>query len=101
MKQVKLVVKNHVFLGSAIVRDSEGTLKEINLGRLTTIKKMTEKGMEKEFLEVIKNTEMPSEYGLVGIDVRKLDDETYTYTMSQEEFIEKANLEVGEEKPVE
>lgn len=101
MKQLKLVVKNHVFLGSAIVRDSEGNLKEINLGRLETIKKMTEKGMEKEFLEVIKNTEIPSEYELVAIDVRKLDDETYTYTMSQDDFIEKANLEVSEENPTE
>lgn len=101
MKEVKVVVKNHVFTGVAIARDTEGALKEINLGRLATTKKMTEKGMEKEFLNVIENTEIPTEYELVAIDVRKLDDEIYTYKMSIEEFIEKANLEVAEEKPVE
>lgn len=93
MKQVKLVVKNHVFVGSAIVRDSEGTLKEINLGTLGTTKKMSETGMKKEF-EKVMNFE--NDFELVAIDVRKLDDETYTYTMSQDDFIEKANLEVSE-----
>lgn len=89
-RKVKVTVKNHCFKGTAILRNFEtGELREVDLGTLAADKKMSEKGMEKEF---VKLCEVNPVNKIVAIDVSKLDDEEFTYQMDIDTFIKNAEL---------
>lgn len=83
MKQVKLVEKLHQWEGTAIVRGENG-LEEINLGVVQDERKLKETGAKELFDNI------PS--GAIAVEVKKLDDITFTYEMDSEEFKKVAKL---------
>lgn len=80
MKEVKFVERVHQWEGKAIVR-AEGELKEVNLGVITTDKKLKETGV-KELFEAA--ADFP--HGVIAVEVVKLDDISTTYVMSSDDF---------------
>lgn len=84
-KMVKYVEKTHQWVGVGIVREN-GSLTEVDLGVITTDKKLKETGAKQLF----KEKELP--LGLVAIEVKKLDDVKITYELDVESFKELAKV---------
>ena len=80
------------FKGTGVVKNLDGTLKEISIGELTTDKRMTETGMKEVFKERVN---LQDGEKLVGIEVERLEDRIIIYSMPVEDF--KRNAEIGEE----
>lgn len=90
MKTIRFTEVTHQWKGTAIVRNNEGKIQEIDLGIAQSDKKLKETGA-KELFKVPENT--------IAIEVEKLTDISITYELNSEDFKQIAKVvEVDEEK---
>ena len=80
-----------IFKGTGVVKNLDGTFKEIPLGEITTGKRITETGMKELFKE---KAEIQDGEKLISVDVERLEDKIIVYSMPVEDFIR--NAEIGE-----
>lgn len=90
-KKVTYKEKLRNFKGTGVVKNLDGTLKEIPLGGITTGKRMTETGMKELFKEKV---QLQDGEKLIAIEVERLEDKIIVYSMSVEDFVR--NAEIGE-----
>lgn len=90
-KQVKMVEVTHQWQGKGILRGDDGVLKEVELGTVSTEKKLKETGVK----ELFKEGNVPA--GLIAIEVIKLDDVKITYVADSDEFKKIAKIEETQE----
>ena len=90
-KKVIYKEKLRNFKATGVVKNLDGTFKEIPLGAITTGKRMTETGMKELFKE---KAELQNGEKLISIEVERLEDKTIVYSMPVEDFIR--NAEIGE-----
>ena len=90
-KKVTYKEKLRNFKATGVVKNLDGTLKEISLGVITTGKRMTERGMKEEFKE---KAELQDGEKLLSVEVERLEDKIIVYSMPVEDFIR--NAEIGE-----
>ena len=88
-KKVIYKEKLRNFKGTGVVKNLDGTLKEIALGELTTDKRMTETGMKEVFKERV---QLQDGEKLIAIEVDRLEDKIIVYSMPVEDFIRSANI---------
>ena len=88
-KKVIYKEKLRNFKGTGVVKNLDGTLKEIALGELTTDKRMTETGMKEVFKERVN---LQDGEKLIAIEVDRLEDKIIVYSMPVEDFIRSANI---------
>ena len=90
-KKVIYKVKLRNFKATGVVKNLDGTFKEIPRGEITTGKRMTEKGIIKDFKE---KAELQDGEKLLSVEVERLEDKIIVYSMPVEDFIR--NAEIGE-----
>ena len=88
-KKVIYKEKLRNFKGTGVIKNLDGTLKEISLGELTTDKRMTETGMKEVFKERVN---LQDGEKLIAIEVDRLEDKIIVYSMPVEDFIRTANI---------
>jgi hypothetical protein len=93
-KLVKFTERVHQWGGKAIIR-LDGELSEIDLGTVTTDKKLKETGVK----ELFKKKENVAD-GCIAIEVFKLDDVKTTYVMDSDTFKELAEIQDREETEI-
>lgn len=86
-KKVTYKKKLRIFKGTAVVKNIDGTLKEISLKEITTDKRMTETGMIEVFKERV---ELQDGEKLIAIEVERLKDRIIVYSMPVVDFIRNA-----------
>ena len=91
-KKVIYKEKLRNFKGTGVIKNLDGTLKEISLGVVTTGKRMTETGMKEVFKERVN---LQDGEKLIAIEVDRLEDRIIIYSMPVEDF--KRNAEIGEQ----